>query len=515
MSIAEVQSPVVTTESGMVMGKEKNGVFQFFGIPYAAPPVGENRFKRPQPTESWADIRDATRFGAAAPQLPSGTMTNSAPVRWDEDCLTLNICSPRVDSTKRPVLVWIHGGAYRTGQSGMPWYNGSSFAQNGDIVTVSMNYRLGALGFTDLSRFGDEFDTSGINGLLDQITALHWIQKNIEHFGGDPSRVTIAGESAGAFSVGTLIGSPRAKGLFHRAIPQSGAAHHTLSIDTGKLVADLFLEELFLDERLSGKRLSGERVSGERLSDEARAASLDRLMHASPQEILDAQGRADERYEAHENRGRIQAFYPVEGNNEVLPAPLLQLIAEGMGSNVPVLSGTNKDEMTMFLTGEVTLELLESAAKRYGGVHLLDEYRRLMPGANDTDIWIAMSTDFTFKIPAVRLAELRAKHGAETWLYQFDWESRAGHLKSTHALEIPFTFNTLNAPGVDVFIGPGELPQDLADEMHQVWISFVRGQCPAWPSYTPKARAVQHFDEVSAVIAHEDLPILSVWADIL
>jgi para-nitrobenzyl esterase len=238
-------------------------------------------------------------------------------------------------------------------------------------------------------------------------------------------------------------------------------------------------------------------------------------MNVSPQQILDAQVRADERYEAHEHRGSIQAFYPVEGNNEVLPAPLLQLIAEGMGSNVPVLSGTNKDEMTMFLTGVVTRQLLESEAKRYGGVHLLDEYRRLMPGANDTEIWVAMSTDFTFKIPAVRLAELRAKHGAETWLYQFDWESRAGHLKSTHALEIPFMFNTLNAPGVDVFIGPGEVPQGLADEMHQVWISFIRGQSPAWPSYTPEARAVQHFDEVSSVIAHEDLPSLSVWSDIL
>ena len=167
MSTAEDRSLVVSTTGGLVMGRQKNGVLLFCGIPYAMPATGDERFKRAAPAAPWSDILDATRFGPAAPQIPSGGMTDRVPVRWDEDCLTVNVNTPAIDDRKRPVLVWIHGGAYRTGQGAVPWYNGTSFALNGDIVVVSINYRLGALGFTDLSRFGDEYATSGINGILD------------------------------------------------------------------------------------------------------------------------------------------------------------------------------------------------------------------------------------------------------------------------------------------------------------------------------------------------------------
>ena len=233
---------IVETTTGPVEGRDKDGSLLFAGVPYAAPPTGERRFKAAVPHESWSEVRPAKRFGPAAPQIPSGGLTSSAEVRWDEDCLTLNIATPAADDARRPVLLWIHGGAYQTGQGAIPWYAGGRFAENGDIVVVSINYRLGALGFTDLSHLGPDYATSGANGLLDQITALEWVRDNIDRFGGDPAKVTIAGESAGGFAVSTLLASPRAAGLFRGAIPQSGGAQHTLPKAGGEKCAAMFMD---------------------------------------------------------------------------------------------------------------------------------------------------------------------------------------------------------------------------------------------------------------------------------
>ena len=211
---------IAKTRSGALQGRAKDNVLLFAGIPYAAPPTSARRFRAAEPFEAWSGVRDARKFGPAAPQIAGGGMTDPVPVRWDEDCLTLNVQTPALDDGGRPVFVWIHGGGYRNGQGAVPWYNGARFAANGDIVAVTINYRLGALGFTDLKRFGAEFATSGVNGILDQITALEWVRDNIEGFGGDPAKVTIAGESAGGFSVATLLGSPRTDGLFRGVIAQ-------------------------------------------------------------------------------------------------------------------------------------------------------------------------------------------------------------------------------------------------------------------------------------------------------
>ncbi len=488
MSIEEQQSPITSTQHGLVLGRQKKGVLLFNGIPYAEPPVGDRRFKRSVSPASWDDIRDATRFGPAAPQLPSGGMTDSVPVNWNEDCLFLNVCTPAIDQKKRPVLVWIHGGAYRSGQGAVPWYNGTSFALNGDIVVVSINYRLGALGFTDLSRFGDDYATSGINGICDQIKALEWVRDNISGFGGDPSKVTIAGESAGGFSVATLLGCEQAQGLFRRAIPQSGATHHTLTDDVGKVVADLLMDELGVE-------------------------SIDELKSASVLDILEAQARVDVRYNQMNIGNGVQAFYPVE-QNEVLPMPLRESIRAGVGATVPVLIGTNKDENTLFVTEKMSSEKLRYQAKAYGRESLVEAYREMLPGATETELAIELGTDFTFKIPAIRLAEDRVARGADTWMYQFDWESRNAHLKATHALEIPFVFNTLTSSGVDAFIGEGELPQAVSDEMHGVWTSFIQGDEPGWPKYDLEKRTVKHFDNNSSLVDNGELPRLNAWEGI-
>ncbi|MBO6566213.1 MAG: carboxylesterase/lipase family protein [Pseudomonadales bacterium] len=486
MSTAGVAAPVVQTQYGPVLGREKNGVMMFNGIPYAAPPTGDLRFKAPQAPETWDDIRDGTRFGPAAPQLPSGGMTNSVPVKWDEDCLFLNICTPSADGARRPVLVWIHGGAYRSGQGAVPWYNGSSFALNGDIVVVSVNYRLGALGFTDLSRFGEEFATSGANGTLDQIHALRWIKKNIEYFGGDPDRVTIAGESAGGFSVCTLVANEHAQGLFQRAVSQSGSAEQVLSAELGNRVADLLLDELG-------------------------AENADDMMNAPVMDILEAMNRVDKRYSPSGiGNGAVQAFYPVVGS-EVIPVAPLEAIKRGVGNAVVLMAGVNKDENSLFIPPGVTEEKLAKQAERMGSLSLIEDYREILPGASPTDLAVQIASDQLFRMPTIRMMEARAENRSAGWMYEFDWESRQPHLKATHALEIPFVFNTLEATGVDAFIGPGEFPQSVADDMHSVWTAFIQGSDPSWSEYNMQTRTVMHFDNTSSVVENGDVARIAAW----
>jgi len=409
-----------------------------------------------------------------------------AQVNWDEDCLYLNVCTPSVDGPLRPVLVWIHGGGYRTGQGAIPWYNGNSFACNGNVVVVSINYRLGAFGFTDLSKFGEEYATSGINGILDQIVALEWVRDNISEFGGDPDRVTIAGESAGGYSVSTLLGSQRAQGLFHRVISQSGAAHATLTAEEGQKVTSLLFETLAI-----------------------KAAS--ELKEIDALSILRAQNGVDKKFP--NLLTGVQAFYPVVGN-EVLPVSPLTAIKLGVGADIPVLTGSNKDEATLFVLNEVSESRLAKQAAGYGDVALIERYRALLSGADTKTLSTRLATDFMFKIPAIRLAEVRSEYDADTWLYQFDWESRSGKLKATHALEIPFCFNTLTAPGLEIMLGKGELPQGLADEMHAVWTRFIHGDEPSWPRYDIEARATWHFGSTSALVENEEEAMLEAWQGI-
>ena len=474
---------IAQTTLGAVKGREKDAALLFAGIPYAAPPIDNLRFRAALPHEPWSDARPALKFGPAAPQIATGGMTDAAPVRSSEDCLTLNISTPAVDAGKRPVLFWIHGGGYRTGQAAIPWYNGTRFALNGDIVVVSINYRLGALGFTDLSRFGKEYETSGINGILDQITALRWVRDNIENFGGDPAQVTIAGESAGGFSVCTLLGSPLAKGLFRAAISQSGGAHHTLPAAASNQVTDRFLAAL--------------EANGNAGTD---ALTLDAL---STQDILAAQQSVSAELEKDTVAAygvAVAPFYPAEGTY-VLPESPLQAIAGGLNSNVPVLTGTNRDETTLWGYGKVDDAKLTAMAQRLGAAPMLSSYRACRPEADASELMIALTTDHMFRIPTIRLAEAREQHGAKTWMYFFCWASRAfgGRLGATHALEIPFAFNNLDKAGVDVFLGEGPSPQSVADAMHAAWIEFIRSGDPGWQRYDSEDRATMCFDEPSTL----------------
>ena len=492
MNIAQTTTQTTT---GPIQGREKEGVLLFSGIPYAAPPVGQLRFRAAQAHEPWSDVRPALKFGPAAPQIPTGGLTSSTPVRWSEDCLTLNVCTPGLDGERRPVLVWIHGGAYRTGQGAIPWYNGTRFAQHGDIVVVSINYRLGALGFTDLSRFGDGYATSGVNGILDQICALEWVRDNIGNFGGDPNQVTIAGESAGGFSVSTLLGSPSAQGLFHRAIPQSGAAHHTLPRATAERITDLFLEALGVDSPMALDAVDAADVL------DAQASVIKRL-----------EDRTSTTAELAELSVPVDPFYPAIGN-PVLPESPLTAIANGLGSAVDVLTGSNRHETTLWGYGDVSVEKLERVAAIYDATEPLAAYRKARPDAKPEELMIALTTDHMFRIPAIRLVEARAGHDARSWMYWFCWESRAfsGRLGATHALEIPFAFDNLDRAGVDVFLGDGDKPQAVADAMHTAWIGFIRDGNPGWQPYDLESRSTMRFDEDSRLVSDPEASERQSW----
>ncbi len=314
--------PLAHTTAGPVRGRHRQGVELFAGIPYAAPPVGSRRFAPPAPPEPWDGARDARRFGKSAPQLPGEGLTNRVPVDWDEDCLPLNVVTPAADDGHRPVYVWIHGGAYLHGQGSTPWYDGTPFAVRGDVVVVTINYRLGALGFCDLSsHLGEGFRSTGLNGFLDQLAALEWVRDNIAAFGGDPDQVTVGGESAGAFSVCNVLASPHGDGLVHRAIAQSGAAHNAHDPEAGAGIAAQFLAAVDNPS-----------------ADDLLALPVERILAAQQQVITERQVRA-----AH----GIEPFYPVWGH-EALPAAPTDLIATGAGAGVPLLTGTNEDELALW-----------------------------------------------------------------------------------------------------------------------------------------------------------------------
>lgn len=475
---------IVDTRSGKVQGLERDGIQVFRGIPYAAPPVGTRRWKAPQREEPWDDVRDATRFSAMAAQgeFMLDQMFGAAERAKSEDCLYLNVWTPGLDDKRRPVMVWIHGGAFMFGEGATPWYDGTRFATRGDVVVVTINYRLGSFGFLHLADlFGDDVAGSGNVGLLDQVAALEWVRDCIEEFGGDPGRITIFGESAGAGSVATLLGMPAAHGLFHAAIPQSGAASWFATRERATEVATVIIGALGVQP-----------------------GDLDALYAKTTDGIITAQAAA-----GLETDATGLPFQPVV-DGTVLPRPPLDAIADGSAAGVRLLVGTNNDEMTLFGLADPALTSLDEAAIRrrihpYWGESgvddFLDTYRRVHPGASLPDLWIAIATDALFRVPAIRLAERQLPH-APVWSYLFTWASPVfgGVLKSTHALEIPFVFDNLDAAGIELFTGTGEERAGIARRMHDAWIAFARDGAPGhdaipeWPQYDTERRATMRID---------------------
>jgi len=477
---------IVSTGHGKVRGSTTDGIHTFKGIPFAAPPFGANRFRPPQPAAPWSGVRDALAYGPKAPQLPYPPPVDVLIpefVTGGEDCLTLNIWSADLGAARQPVVVWIPGGVFAYHATGAcPWYDGRSFARDG-VVCVTINYRVGAEGFLALG-------ANANRGLLDQIAALEWVQDNIAAFGGDPGNVTVFGESAGAISIGVLLSMPRTKGLFRRAILQSGAAHPVMSPETARRIF----------EQLAGK------LGLAPVHSDIAKVPANRILQTQAELDADLAMDPDPRRWGREVVLSRMLWLPVVDSTSV-PAPPLDRIAAGCAAGIDVITGTNTDEHRLFLasTGaidHVTSEALAGAIAAYGlpVEATLATYRATLPGASPGDLLAAVTSDWFWRIPAIRLAEAHANASSSTYMYEFAWRSPqyGGRLGACHAIEIAFVFDTLGS-GTEPVLGSSP-PQELADAMHAAWVAFAKtGDC-GWPKYNPGRRATMRFGLTPAVV---------------
>ncbi len=481
-----VQHPVVRLRNGMVRGRAESGVAAFLGIPYAAPPFGPNRMLPPQPVVAWAGERDATSFGPTVPKgdyPPQYQPLFPEEVILGEDCLNLNVWTPADGAGGLPVLVWIHGGSFMNGSGSVGAYDGAAFARDG-VVCVTINYRLAAEGFL--------FRGDGIAnlGLLDQLAALRWVQENIAAFGGDPGRVTVAGESAGAMSVTTLLSMPLAAGLFGQAIAQSGAGAHTLTADEGRMVSGYLAEALG--------------VPPDR--DSIKAVPLDKLVQAASDLVVEVQTTPDPARWGQLTLSLLPFAPTVDGS--VLPTAPLASLSAGQGGNVPLLIGSNRDEARLFLVAAGTIDLVDeptltAVAGAYGlSGPGLEVYRGNRPGASPGDLLAAVITDWFFRIPPIRVAEARAASGAgDTWMYRFDYPDPQDNHRfgACHAAEIPFVFDTATRAELRPLIGDAPSP-DVADRTHRVWVDFITSGDPGWARYDAERRTTGLLGDAVAAV---------------
>ena len=461
--MGEATTTVVETTSGKIEGVFRKGLYIFRGVPYAAPPVRERRWLPPEPAEPGSGVRPAREFAPTAPQAPMEIQFLQPPEKQpqSEDCLYLNIWTPGLDGAKRPVMVWVHGGFFTTGAGSWLVYNGRSLSTRGNLVVVTINYRLGVLGFLNLNEVTKgEIPATGNEGLLDQLLALEWVRDNILRFGGDPENVTVFAESAGAMSVGALLAMLKARGLFHRAILQSGAAHHVNSLERAEKLGAVFLDILGI-----------------------KPTEVNKLRSLSEQQLLNAQAELMVRAQDPKLAMGGLALKPVVDGN-VIPESPIQAIAGGSADNVPVLIGTTLDEWKLFAVLDRDLADLNEAG-------LLRRCQQLIPGGDvsglaeayrqarsqrnlaitPAELFIAIQSGRGFRMPAIRLAEAHYGRHQPTFMYLFNWVSPLmnGVLGSCHALDLGFVFGTLD----DNFTGCGEEAQALSKKIQDAWASFA------------------------------------------
>jgi para-nitrobenzyl esterase len=485
---------IVTTTSGPVEGHEGDDHVSFLGIPYAAAPIGELRWAAPQAPTPWSDPRPAARFGPSAWQNTGGPLDGLVPGMGSEeqgdDCLSLNVWTPAADDNRRPVMVWIHGGAFSLGAGSLPVYDGTRLCTATDTVVVTINYRVGALGFLVL-----DDDTAVANaGILDQIAALHWVHENIAAFGGDPDNVTIFGESAGAGSALSLLSAPRAQGLFHRAIVQSGATNLLLDRDRARLVLEAFA-----------------RCAGVDPDDVAALRALE------PTQVLAAQAQT---------AGALFAtvgtmpFHPcVDG--EVLPFTWQEAAENGI-ADVPLIIGTTRDEMALFASFDPAAATLDDATLRARIARLGQDPDALIAAYGDTGtaeppaVWGRVTTDQAMWLPALRFAEAYSAQ-AQVWMYRFDWPAAMSALGAPHGIDIPFPFDTIDVGGWDSFISDPAGAHQLALVIQALWSSFARLGVPVadpieWPPFETTRRTTLILDRTIGLVEDPNGLVRRAWS---
>jgi para-nitrobenzyl esterase len=495
------------TSHGTLRGIWHRGVARFAGIPYAAAPVGDRRFRPPVAPASWQGVRPADSFGPVAPQNPSimEALFGGEAETWDEDCLSLNVWTPDpTAASPLPVMVWIHGGGFEMGSGSSPLYDGTSFAADG-VVLVTVNYRLGAFGFLELGHLDPSRAGSGNVGLLDQVAALEWVRDNIAGFGGDPANVTVFGESAGAMSISLLLAMPRARGLFHRAITQSGAASAARTPELAASNTDEFMAT-------AGLSTLEELLEAEPARLLAAHATMAASRVADPEAVIERTG----------NPLAFLSFRPVADGAE-LPEDPLGAIAAGSAAGVSLLIGTNSEEWKLFALMSPPPADDEALAQRAALVvtdpdAALAVYRDEQPGASVADLECALLTDLVFRIPAVRLVDAQAAH-APVWQYLWTWPSPAwgGMVGAAHAIELPFVFDLVEDQRLHVFVGP-DAPRTLARATHDAWVAFARDGAPSadalapWPTVDEPGRPVMVLDTEPKLVHDPGAAAREFWA---
>ena len=480
-----MNAPVATSPFGRVRGTAQTvrdhgptpvEIAIFKGIPYAS----AARFGLPVAVTSLGDDFDATTYRALCPQLLGGMerLLGGSRLPASEACHHLNVFTPACDDALRPVLVWMHGGAFVTGSGATPWYHGASLAALGDVVVVTINYRLGAFGFTGRAN----------HGIADQVAALTWVRDAIDSFGGDPDNVTIFGESAGGASVVALLAAPSARDLFHRAVALSPSLTQVRS----SARADAATAELLVA---------------------AGTDSIDHLRNSSTDDLLAAQAAV-----LADTRGAMTAFAPTS-HGDLLPGDVLE---DAGGDPRPLVIGTTRDEMHLFNAldpANVALDESGMAAafeRRFPGRAdaAVADYRVARPDHTPGQLVSALQTDETFRVPARRLAEARVRNGNPTWMYWFTWPTPAfgGILGVCHAVDVPFVFHNLARPGVQAFTGDGEDRTRVADELAGAVLRFASDDKPGWDEYDLGDRTTRRFDAVSETLLDPEPSLRELWA---
>ncbi|MFI5798736.1 carboxylesterase/lipase family protein [Streptomyces sp. NPDC051677] len=485
----------VRTQAGRVRGRQEGGLAVFRGIPFAEPPVGDARFQAPRTVRGWDGIREAFSFGPPPPQDPTMPMVAAPPDSpTGDDWLTVNVWTPDVDpAARRPVMVWIYGGAFKVGSANLPVYDGSHLARDGDLVVVTFNYRVGVEGFSYIE------GAPANRGLLDQVAALEWVRDNIVAFGGDPDQVTVFGESAGAGSVAALLAMPRATGLFRRAIAQS-VPSVLLTTELARDMATTIADGLGLRPTVADLST----VDPGRLRDAGTAVSTNTARFA------DRWGQA-----AH--AGGFAAV--VDG--EVLPTTPWEALAGGAGREVELIVGHNRDEVRVFLALDGRLGTIgdDDAAgmlRALGpGPDSERAYRTAFPEASSEKLYELVQSDWLFRMPSLHLAEAQVAGGGRAHMYELPWPApvHGGLLGACHGLDMPLVFGTLDTAFAKTLLGPEPSPdaQALSHQFMTSWTAFAATGDPGWPAYDPQQRLVRIFDTNPAVTPYPGEASRRVW----
>lgn len=496
---------ITQTVAGKVRGYTHNGIFNYKGIPYAQ----AGRFMAPQPVTPWQDVRSSLTYGAVCPlENPTTAVSDEGEFvfnhNWgypNENCLYLNVWTPGITpAKKRPVLFWIHGGGFTAGSSQeLPSYDGESLSKKGDVVVVSVNHRLNILGFLDLSAYGDKYKTSANNSMADIVAALQWVKNNIENFGGDPNNVTIFGQSGGGAKVNTLMAMPSAKGLFHKAINQSGAFKTNMldKSQTQQIAAELLIVLGLKPEQV----------------DSLQKISLDVLSAAAKKAMKIT---ADKMAAAGKPLPGFGLGWGPSLDGDLLPYQLYSKEALELSKNIPLLIGTTKNEFAVFqnmqYSNATANEINTVIKQRYKDK--ADKYIAAVKKAypNDVQPLDLLEVDAMFRPGAVMQANDKAAlaGGAPVYMYLFTWQSPTvgGKYKAVHCMELPFVFN--NIARCEEMTGGKKDAYVLADKMSQSWIQFARTGnpnhkgLPQWPAYNSTNTATMHFDNKCEVLPQMD-----------